>query len=258
MRSRTAFVGITLIGIAVPCWPADIRLFFSAHDPIGVGHNPFPIIIAPGPTNVPAQSGNPLLSPPELVTHENPILGDGAFRLHLWVTGTLGDPDPYVWNEIAIRLQIDGPAEIAFGSGLNVTSPTPMRRWDSDSDMNPMPNSPAGAPANLHFTAVARQGSQLPPLSDGWDNGSTAVYLGWFDFFSHGARSELRLAIDNGGISRRNGDVNTDQIYFGWGDDALPGDAIGEASRLPDAMIVPEPVGAAILAGASLLLARRR
>lgn len=238
---------------------ADLRLFFSTQDPVGGGHPALPIIVAPGPLNVAAAAGNSLLTPPELSSGQNPVVTEEGTQLHLWATGTLGDSDPHIWNGIGIRIEIDGPATLSFGGGLNVISPTTFRRWESGSDFNPMADFPSGAPANFNFVAVTRQGLSLPPLNDGWDNGENAVYLGYLNFDSNAGRSEIRLAVDNSGISRQGGDVENDQVYFGFGDEPLRGNDFGQSSRLADAIILPEPtsIGLALIVTMSIVRRRR-
>ncbi|MBL8877930.1 MAG: PEP-CTERM sorting domain-containing protein [Phycisphaerales bacterium] len=194
-------------------------------------------------------SGVPLLSPPELALQAIPYLPVDGGRLHLWGTGSLGTPDPFVWNGIGIRVAIEGPGQVTAGGGLNVTSPVSARRWETGSDFDP-----TGSPARWNFISVTRAGLQLPARNDGWDNGLDAVYLGYIDLAGNGGYSQIFLSEDDAGISRQGGSPTEDHVYFGWGNE--PRDF--PPYWLPDAVIVPEPASALLLAASGLVLARRR
>ncbi|MBL8877932.1 MAG: PEP-CTERM sorting domain-containing protein [Phycisphaerales bacterium] len=237
---------------------ANLRLFFSAGDPVGPGHNPLPVPAANGAMNVAAQAAVPLLTPGELGSSTNPALTPAGGRLHLWGTGDLGDPDPNVWNGIGVRIAISGGAGVGItaGGGLNVTGPTTARRWETGSDFNP-----TGSPARYNFIAVTRAGLQLPALTDGWGNNDNAVYLGYIDLSGNtgATAAEVRLVVDDAGISRQSGDVTTDRVFFGFGDDGLRGDAFGQSSTVADATVaaVPEPASMLLVGLAALALRRR-
>ncbi|MGE0480738.1 MAG: hypothetical protein AB7Q17_09725 [Phycisphaerae bacterium] len=237
---------IVLAGLALTTGAAnaaDLRLFFSSDDPFaGTGRTP-PTL----PGNVAGAAGMALNSP----TVSNPVLTNAGGRLHMWGTGTLGDPDPNVWNGVAINIVIAGPATITGGGGLNITSPTLLRRWETGSDLTP---------PTFNFIAVTRAGLQLPPIGDGFDDGADSVYLGYVDVIGGGAgASELRFQVGNAGISRSGGDVNTDMVFFGADNQGLRGDAFGQTSTEADATIqaIPEPAGLLLLGLAGLALRRR-
>lgn len=254
-RILATLVGLSMLAGAASA--ANLRLFFSADNPVGGGHNPLPAPAGNGAMNVAAQAGNPLLTPSELGSQSNASLPQGGGRLHLWGTGDQGDPDPNVWNGIGVRIQIAGGAGVSItgGGGLNVTSPTTLRRWETGSDFNPVGDS------RYNFIAVTRAGLNLPALDDGWDNGSNAVYLGYIDLSANtgATNAEVRLVVDNAGISRQGGNVNEDLIFFGFGDPGLRGDAFGQASRDADAIVAPIPEPASmLLVGLAALALRRR
>jgi len=255
-RILATLAGLSMLAGAASA--ANLRLFFSTDDPIDVGHNPLPVPAANGAMNVAAQTSNALASPSELASSSNAALTPAGGRLHLWGTGDLGDPDPNVWNGIGVRIGITGGAGVGItaGGGLNVTSPTTLRRWETGSDFNP-----TGSPARYNFIAVTRAGLNLPPLGDGWDNGSNAVYLGYIDLSGNtgATAAEVRLSVDDAGISRQGGDVNVDRVFFGFGDAGLRGDAFGQSSTGADATVaaVPEPASMLLVGLAALALRRR-
>lgn len=251
MMASRLFVATTFSALtAAAASAANLRIFLSASEPVGNGHPALPSPDGNGAMNVAAASGNPLLSPDELNTQVNPDGGLLGSRMHIWATGDLGDPDPNVWNGIAFQIQINGSAQIVGGGGLNVTSPTIFRRWETGSDLNPL-----GTPARFNFIAVTRAGLNLPPLGDGWDNGANAVYLGYLDFGP--GDGELFLSVDAAGISRQGGGPDTDRVFFGWGDEPLRGDDFGQISRVPDAVFTPEPASAFLLLCGFAVLRRR-
>lgn len=227
---------------------ADLRLFFSVDDPVGPGHAPLPAPASGGVMSAAASPGMPLLSPSELSTQAIPQLPATGGRLHLWGTGSLGDPDPYVWNGIGIQVTFSGAAQVSAGGGLNVTSPTSFQRWETGSDFNPV-----GTPSRWNFIAVTRSGLQLPAMNDGWDNGSDAVYLGYIDLVGDGQRNEVYLSADSAGISRQGGNSHDDHVYFGW----LP-DNDFPPYQSPEAIIVPEPASLFALFAGGLFIKRRR
>lgn len=254
-RILATLVGLSMLAGAASA--ANLRLFFSPDNPVGGGHNPLPAPAGNGAMNVAAQAGNPLLSPSELGSQTNPTLPAAGGRLHIWGTGDLGDPDPNVWNGIGIRIQISGGAGVVItgGGGLNVTSPTTLRRWETGSDFNPVGDS------RYNFIAVTRAGLNLPPLDDGWDNGSNAVYMGYIDLSGNTGTeaAEVRFVVDTAGITRQGGSPNVDRVFFGWGDPALRGDNFLQASRDADAFVAPIPEPASmLLVGLAALALRRR
>ncbi|MBL8877929.1 MAG: PEP-CTERM sorting domain-containing protein [Phycisphaerales bacterium] len=248
--TRGLLIGVVVLltGIAQS---ADLRLFFSVDDPIGTGHPGLP---APngttGAINVVAAPGNPLLSPTELQTQTLALAFglDTTHRFHVWATGTLGEFDPHVWDGIALTFAIEGPATVVGAGMLNVTSPPSSRRWQSNSDFD-------ARNGNVNFQGVVTAGVQLPAANDGWSNGSEAVYLGYLDVAGNGGASELYIQPGTSGVTRRNGNQQEDNVYFGW-DGPEPNDF--PPYWLPDARIVPEPGGAALLGlGAALAFGRR-
>ena len=59
-------------------------------------------------------------------------------------------------------------------------------------------------------------------------------------------------------IFARLGGSSQDLVYFGFGDDPVTAGAIGERTRLPDAIRVPEPAGLTLLGLGALAIRRRR
>lgn len=255
-RILATLAGLSMLAGAASA--ADLRLFFSTDNPVGGGHPALPAPGSNGAMNVAAAAGNNLLTPGELGSQTNPALAAAGGRLHLWGTGTLGDPDPNVWNGIGVQIAITGGAGVGItaGGGLNVTSPTTFRRWETGSDFDP-----TGSPARFNFIAVTRAGLNLPPLGDGWDNGDNAVYLGYIDLSGNtgATNAEIRLTVDAAGISRQGGDVANDRVFFGFGDAGLRGDAFGQGSSVADATVtaVPEPASMLLVGLAALALRRR-
>lgn len=235
--------------IAAAAVAEDVRLFFSTDDPIGAGHPPLPVPAGNGAMNVAAATGNPLRTPPEFTERRNAELPPGVGRLHLWL---MGDPEiDNVWNRINVDVRISGPATIRGGGGLNVTTPTQYRRWETLSDFNPN-----GNPARWDFIAALGAGARMPPLYDGWDSGIDAVYLGYIDVDDHGARSEIRLALGPSGITRRSGGVGS--VAFGWGDDPLQTNQFGASTTIADAIVgAPEPATVAMFVGVGMMISRR-
>lgn len=225
---------------------ADLRLFFSANDPVGGGHAPLPNPASNGAINVTATPGIPLLSPPELATQTIAELPSAGGRLHLWGTGSLGITDPYVWNGIGVRVAIEGSAQVVAGGGLNVVAPPSSRRWETGSDFNP-----TGSPVRWNFISVTRAGLQLPTADDGWDNGFDAVYLGYIDLIGNSGYSRIFMSEDDAGISRQGGSP-TDNVYFGW----LP-DTDFPPYQQPEAVVVPEP-GVLTLLCVCCMISRKR
>lgn len=237
------FLGV-LAGLALTAGAAqaaNLTLFFSSDDPFAGTGRVSPTL--PGGVAV-AAAATPLNSP----TVGNPSVPGG--RLHMWVTGNPGDPDPNVWNGIAFNVVISGPATITGGGGLNITSgsPTFIRRWETGSDLTP---------PTFNFVAVTRTGAQFPPLVDGWDDGVDAVYMGYLDFAANNGTSEVKFQVGNSGITRAGGSPTVDDVNFGAGDAALRGNQFGEVSTLADATITPEPTSLLLLGLAGLALRRR-
>ncbi|MBL8877931.1 MAG: hypothetical protein JNG88_02330 [Phycisphaerales bacterium] len=234
-----------------PAYAADLRLFFSLDDAMGDGH---PIMPGPSAENgvieVPACSGVPMHTPSELHTHAIPDGGAGGSRLYFWGTGELGDPDPNIWNGIGIRFAIEGTAQVVGGGSLNVISPPSSLRWDTASDFDPR-----GTPSRVNLIATTRVGLQLPAFVDGWGNNDNAVFLGYLEIGP--GMGSMYFEVDEAGISRRNGNQESDRVFFGWGDDPVSGRGAGRRSALPDAVFTPEPAGVFVLTCGLLAFARR-
>lgn len=248
MRNLSSVLALLVSGTAVA---ADLRLFFSTDDPLGSQHPPMPPPhAATNAINVTAQPGMPLESPEELTTQVSAVaIGlNEVHRLHLWGTGSLGEPVPNIWDGIALRFVIDGPGAIVGGGMLNVTSPTSSRRWQSNSDFSVMEG-------NVNLQGVVTAGLQLPVSGDGWDNGLDAVYLGYLDITGNGGMSDVFIQPGTSGITRRDGSQNEDNVYFGW-DGPEPSDF--PPFWLPDARIIPEPSGLALATIGLMLVVRGR
>lgn len=239
-RAGVALVAALLLGGGAPRAPASpgcvLQLFFSSADPFaGTGRT------APSlPGNVAGVVGSTLNTPPL----SNPAIDSG--RLWIWGAGTLGDPDPSVWNGISVGVLIDGPAAITGGGMLNITSPSVLRRWETGSDLTP---------PTFNLIAVTRNGLQLPPVDDGFGDRVANVLLGYLDFEANGGASTVWFQVGTSGISGDCGGVSQPFVRFGVGDESLRGDDFGRTSTLPDAYIgVVEPSSAMlVLAGAAAL-----
>ncbi|MGE0479661.1 MAG: hypothetical protein AB7Q17_04220 [Phycisphaerae bacterium] len=218
-----------------------IQLFFSAADPFeGTGRTP-PVL----PGNVVGMAGSRLNTPPLT----NPAIDSG--RLWIWATGPPGNPEPHNFDQLALVVSADGPATITGGGMLIITSPTPLRRWETGSDLTP---------PSFNLIAVTRAGVQLPPLGDGWDDGVASVLLGYLDFEANGGVSTVWFQVGSSGIDADCAHPGPAYVRFGVGDDRLRGWDFGQRSAHPDAYIgVPEPGGIAPTScGALICLGMRR
>jgi hypothetical protein len=238
------FLGVALGALLVSTASAnDLTIWFSPQD---IGVNP---VVGTGTSN---DVGQVL---PDPGTPINPVVdGSSTVRLHIW--GTAPRTPASTWNGIALDIQIDGPATIVGGGGLNVVSvddPT-LYRWELGSDLD-LPS--------LNFVSITGRGLKSPPDTlTGWTDrgGATAdddsTYLGYVDFLANGGTSSVYFAVGQAGITRQGG-TTADNVFFGAGDAALHGNQFGQRSAVADATITPEPASLLLLGLAGLALRRR-
>lgn len=244
MKAILATLALFSLLSAVRAAPT-LQLYFAS-TPLTVGGNPaaLPLVPPADPNANPPQFGRAV----DGAAVSNPQITSG--RLLIWATGTIGDPDANVWNGIAVNVLINGPAIITGGGSFNVrrTAAPAYRRWETGSDFTQ---------PTFNLIAVQGAGISFPVAADGFDNGTEKALLGYLDFASNGAASEVRFQIGNGGISQVPGNIAF--IIFGDDTQILRGNQFGATSILPDAYIgVPEPAGHILLVLMLSVVLRRR
>lgn len=250
MSAAWRWSAILVVGAAVSAalGQAELRLYFALQ-----GWD--------GPVNPNGQDGRVGLPQP-VPEQTNPLLPSFGGRLYLWGQ-TLNGSAGVVWNGLGLNVELDGPAQIVdwdifgpLGADPNHANP----QWNNGGDLvNRWTAVTLGqAAANggvrgMNMVALGVNGEygvRGTPRDDGFITDEVLrghVLLGYFDFVGSGY-TEIYLAAGNAGISRRNGNVAEDRVFFGFGDEGGP--------RRPDAYLVPEP-GTGVLLAVALLALRR-
>lgn len=225
------------VALAVTCEAhADIRLWLSSD---GVAENE-PI------------SGTPV----DFVSFGEgsvPVLraSDGLTRLYLW--GSYDVRGTYAEGIILdVRLMSNSPDVAFVGSRwYNYTVPDLWNRWTHTLHGDVQPNL-----VGLFGGLSLRDGGGLrdAPHDVQYDAATQTMLLGYVDVATAlTAQAQLYFAIRNPFLIM----PPWARVYFGWGDESLAVNDVGQQSRLPDAIIIPEPASA-LLTLALAALARSR